>query len=145
MRQQFQVPESRFGAMFRDVLPHDFNPTVSDAEARALLQERLEVEGRVKYDEFMLGALEEENPGDAEALTEWLEEEEKKLKELAAAGVIEIDDEALIEAELLDDIIAELYEDDAPTGIIKLAEVRKDLKLARRELRVFKKKYSQAA
>lgn len=135
----------RHGRLGLEVFPHDFNPNVTDAEFHIYIQERMEVEGRVKYGEFMLGALEEENPGDAEALAEWLEEDEKNLRELVVAGVVEIDDEALAEAELLDDIIAALYEDNAPMKFIKLVEVRKELKLARRELREFQARYPQVA
>lgn len=141
MTVEYNVPPSRFGAVFEEVLPHDFVPGRSDAEARKERVARLEAEQRIASDKFLLGELQEDHPYYAEALQDWLKHEKEKL---VASGVV-IDDVMLAEAEILDEIISEVNADHEDPELIKLAEVMKDMKEAEAELRRLQRSHSLAA
>jgi type II secretory pathway predicted ATPase ExeA len=130
MSAQDQLPSSRFGLVYEDVLPRDFNPGVNDRIASRERMARIEAERRVAMDKYMYGDLKANNPLYAEALQDWLEHEKKVLVE---SGV-SIDDEMLAEAEILDQIIAEANDDQEDPEFIRLAEVMKDMRVAERQL-----------
>ena len=137
MSLMYDVPASRFGAVYDKVLPHDFTPGESDAEARA----RLQAEHRVRYDKLLFGELKADYPLYVEALQAWLQHEKEKL---VASGVF-IDDEMLAEAEILDEIIAEVNADQEDESLIKLAKVMKDMREAERELSEFHARHTLVA
>lgn len=126
MSLEFDVPTTHGGGVYETVLPHDFNPRETDAEAR----HRLETERRVISDWQQLLTLREDHPRYAKALDAWLESEKQKLIE----ADVEIDDEMLVEAAILDGILAEVNADREDPPLIQLAEVMLDLREARHEL-----------
>lgn len=141
MTVEYNVPPSRFGAVFEEVLPHDFVPGESDSEARQRLAARIEMEGRISTDKYLFSELKEDHPIYAEALQAWLKHEKQKLVESGVA----IDDEMLAEAEILDGIIAEVNEDHEDPELIKLAEVMKDMREAEHILHELQGHHSLAA
>jgi hypothetical protein len=141
MSLEYQVPQSRYGAVFEEVLPHDFVPGESDADARRRLAARIEAESRVTTDKYLLSELKEDHPMYAEALQAWLKHEKQMLIESGVA----IDDEMLAEAEILDGIIAEVNEEHEDPELIKLAEVMKDIREAEHVLHELQGNHSLAA
>ena len=141
MSLEYQVPQGRYGAVFEKVLPHDFVPGENDADARRRLAARIEAEGRVSTDKYLLSELKEDHPMYAEALQAWLKHEKQKLVESGVA----IDDEMLTEAEILDEIITEVNADHEDPELIKLAEVMKDMREAEHVLSELQSRHSLAA
>lgn len=141
MTVEYNVPPSRFGAVFEEVLPHDFVPGENDREARQRLAARIETESRISTDKYLFSELKEDHPLYAEALQAWLKDEKRKLIESGVA----IDDEMLVEAEILDGIIAEVSEEHEDPELIKLAEVMKDMREAEYVLHELQGRHSLAA
>lgn len=141
MTQEYSVPPSRFGAVFKDVLPHDFDPNVNDIEALARREALISAETRLAARKLQLNELEIRHPNDAEALKTWLKGQRKAL----LSSDVKIDNEMLAEARLLDELIKELRADDEPDDLIQLAETLEDIVLTENELAELSVGHSVAA
>ena len=83
----------------------------------------LEAEKVVRLEQRRLDELAQEHPKYAEAVQEWLEREMTHLIE----SNVPIDDEMLVEAEILDQLIAEANEEREDQPLLKIAEVMKEV------------------
>ena len=92
----------------------------------------LEAEKTVRREQRRLDELAEEHPLYAHALQDWLMSEMQRLFETDAV----IDDEMVAEAEILDQIIAEVSAEHEEQPLIKLAEVMKNVIEARKTLEI---------
>ena len=83
----------------------------------------LEAEKVVRLEQRRLDELAQEHPKYAGAVQEWLEREMTNLIE----SNVPIDDEMLVEAEILDQIIAEANEENEEQPLLKIAQVMKEV------------------
>lgn len=100
----------------------------------------LEAEKVVRLEQRRLDQLAEEHPRSANALQDWLMNEMQRL----VVADVPIDDEMLAEAEILDEIIAEVRaetDDDEP--LIRIAEVMRNLIAARKALETVRAQAAQ--
>ena len=101
----------------------------------------LEAEKIVLFEQRRLDDLAKMHPRYANALQRWLMSEMERL----VASNIPIDDEMLAEAEILDQIIAEVSAESEEAPLIKIAEVMRDLIEAQNNLQAVRPELALAA